>query len=139
MRFWDSSALVPLCSIESTSEQMMALLRADPGIAVWWASLIECWAGIARHGHDSRLTPDEDDKALGTLNLLKDSWFEVQPSERIRALALRLVRVHAIRAGDALQLAAALVWIDKAAPGELVTLDRRLHAAARLEGFKVLP
>jgi len=131
--------LVPLCANESASVQVMGLMRADPGITVWWASLIECWAGIARHGRDGRLTPDEDDKALATLNLLKDSWFEVQPSERIRALAGRLVRVHAIRAGDALQLAAALVWIDKAAPGEFVTLDQRLHTAARLEGFRVLP
>jgi predicted nucleic acid-binding protein len=85
------------------------------------------------------LSADDWDNALARLQVLKDSWFEVEPSERIRALAARLVRVHTLRASDAFQLAAALVWIDKAAPGELVTLDRRLHTAARLEGFRVLP
>jgi predicted nucleic acid-binding protein len=118
---------------------MLKLLHTDPSVAVWWGSVIECSAALARRGREGRLAADDWDNALARVNVLKDSWFEVQPSERVRALALRLVRVHAIRASDALQLAAALVWIDKAAPGEFVTLDRRLHAAARLEGFKVLP
>ena len=139
MKFWDTSALVPLCARESASEQMLKLLRTDPGVAAWWGSVIECSAALAHRGREGRLAADDWDNALARLNVLKDSWFEVQPGERLRALAARLVRVHMLRASDALQLAAALVWIDKAAPGELVTLDRRLHTAARLEGFRVLP
>ena len=55
-----------------------------------------------------------------------------------RALAQRVLRVHPLRAADALQLAAALLW----AGGQphlrvLHTLDDRLAAAARREGFDV--
>ncbi|MGH2359234.1 MAG: type II toxin-antitoxin system VapC family toxin [bacterium] len=139
MKFWDTSALVPLCAREAASEQMLNLLQADRSVAVWWASMVECSAAFARRGREGRLTPDDWDYAATKLTVLKDSSFEVEPSERVRTLATRLVRVHTIRASDALQLAAALVWIDKAAPGEFVTLDRRLHTAARLEGFRALP
>jgi hypothetical protein len=47
---------------------------------------------------------------------------------------------HALRAADALQLAAALDWCDGNTRGEsFVCLDDRLRGAAVLEGFRVLP
>jgi predicted nucleic acid-binding protein len=52
---------------------------------------------------------------------------------------VELLPVHALRAGDALHLAAALMWAASAGGAELVTLDERLALAARLEGFAVLP
>jgi predicted nucleic acid-binding protein len=60
--------------------------------------------------------------------------------ERVKALARRLLRVHGLRAADALQLGAALSWAD-GHPEDLVmhTLDRRLGAAAEREGFHVVP
>jgi predicted nucleic acid-binding protein len=63
---------------------------------------------------------------------------EVQPSEEVRQTALRLVRVHDLRAADSLQLAAALVWARHVATGlEFVCLDTKLGAAAEKEGFSV--
>jgi hypothetical protein len=52
---------------------------------------------------------------------------------------MRLLRVHALRAGDALQLAAALVAAE-GQPGslEIVTLDERLALAASREGLRVV-
>lgn len=52
--------------------------------------------------------------------------------------ARRLLRVHALRAADALQLAAAIA-ASEADPAslKLVTLDERLAEAARREGFPV--
>jgi hypothetical protein len=45
-----------------------------------------------------------------------------------------------LRATDALQLAAALVWCDETPRGEpFVCLDERLGDAARREGFRLLP
>jgi hypothetical protein len=45
-----------------------------------------------------------------------------------------------LRAADALQLAAALVWSDESPTGEgFVSLDDRLREAARRQGFEVLP
>jgi hypothetical protein len=54
-------------------------------------------------------------------------------------MASRLLRVHPLRAADALQLAAALA-AAKGDPSSLdvVCLDQRLSEAARREGFRVL-
>ncbi len=52
---------------------------------------------------------------------------------------MRFLRVHPLRAADALQLAAAFVLADRRPSTlELVTLDDRLAVAARKEGFVVL-
>jgi hypothetical protein len=61
------------------------------------------------------------------------------PLEPVRGLGRRLVRVHPLRAADALQLAAALVACE-GDPSSLVmvTLDARLSEAARKEGLATL-
>ena len=71
---------------------------------------------------------------------LVDGWRPVTALEPTRARALRLVRTHALRAADALQLAAALVASEER-PESLpfVCLDDHLRDAARREGFTVLP
>ena len=38
MRFWDSSALVPMLLVEPLTSRMVALLREDAGVIVWWVS-----------------------------------------------------------------------------------------------------
>ncbi len=66
-------------------------------------------------------------------------WTEVPPIERVRDQATRLLRLHTLRAEDALQLAAAIVLADfdpKTLP--FVTLSQPLASAARREGFEVL-
>ena len=77
--------------------------------------------------------------ALERLDALAQAWQEVQPIARIRQTAIRLLRVHGLRAADALQLAAALtVAEDQPASLQLVTLDERLGQAAEREGLKVV-
>ena len=57
----------------------------------------------------------------------------------MRENAARFVRVHALRAADALQLAAAFVAAEgRPASLDLVTLDDRLAEAARKEGFELV-
>ncbi len=69
---------------------------------------------------------------------LVEGWREVAPSEALRNHALRLVRLHPLRAADALQLAAALEWMEGDPNGAtLVTGDRQLGRAAQSEGFEV--
>jgi hypothetical protein len=49
------------------------------------------------------------------------------------------LRVHPLRAADALQLAAAFIAAERRPSSlELVTLDDRLAVAARKEGFAVI-
>jgi uncharacterized protein len=73
------------------------------------------------------------------LKHLANGWHEVDPSDSIREAAVRFVRVHPLRAADALQLAAAFIAAERR-PSSLnvVTLDDRLATAARKEGFVVI-
>ena len=73
------------------------------------------------------------------LDALAVTWHEVEPSNDLRDLARRLLRVHRLRAGDAIQLAAATLAAERR-PATLtfVTLDERLEATAGKEGFSVV-
>ena len=71
---------------------------------------------------------------------LSREWSEVLPSEGLRARAERLLGVHSLRAADAFQLAAALLWSrGETRMHALVSLDERLREAAEREGFRLLP
>lgn len=75
---------------------------------------------------------------MGRLDSLAEAWNEVQPTAALRAAARRLLRVHSLRATDALQLAAAIIAAEgMPASLPIVTLDERLAIAARREGFAV--
>ncbi|MCK5448335.1 MAG: type II toxin-antitoxin system VapC family toxin [Gemmatimonadetes bacterium] len=138
MRFWDSSALVSLCVEETFTPRAEAHYHEDPRLGVWWVSPIECAAAFARMRREGTIQLPEEEDARAVLSALSDRWYEVQPAETVRLNALRLLRLHALSTGDALQLAAAMTWAGTPAQGELVTFDARLADAARLEGFKVL-
>ncbi|MBA2291776.1 MAG: type II toxin-antitoxin system VapC family toxin [Gemmatimonadales bacterium] len=138
MRFWDSSALVPLCLRQPRTEAARALCTEDAEMVVWWGSAIECSSAIARLHRDGLLTAGEERAARNLLDLLRRSWYEVQPGDGVREQALRLLRVHPLRAADALQLAAGLEWSGTPARGGFVTFDARLQEAAHREGFRTL-
>jgi hypothetical protein len=58
--------------------------------------------------------------------------------DAVKPLAARLLRLHPLRAFDALQLGAAQHWAEGHPEGRVfLTLDGRLGAAARQEGFVV--
>ena len=77
--------------------------------------------------------------ALGSLADAAEAWHEVQPVPVVRQTAMRLLLVHDLRAGDALQLAAALTAAEgQPVALEFVTLDDRLGRAALREGFPVV-
>ncbi|MEO7103140.1 MAG: PIN domain-containing protein, partial [Gemmatimonadaceae bacterium] len=110
MRFWDSSALVTLVLDQPRTAQARELHTQDPELVVWWASSIECASAIARLHRDGQLTATDEAQARGLLTTLRASWFEVQPGDAVREQALRVLRLHPLRAADATQLAAALEW-----------------------------
>jgi predicted nucleic acid-binding protein len=139
MRFWDSSAIVPLVVAERSSAAILDELERDPDIVAWWATEVECVSALARLERDGRLDGPALAQALARLRALVDAWQEVQPITRIRQVAIRLLRVHELRAADALQLGAALAAAeDQPASLPIVTLDDRLGRAAEREGFRVV-
>ena len=138
MRFWDSSALVPLFVVEAQTGAMLELLNVDSEIIVWWFTPIEILAALSRCEREGNLSDLQLAKARDALRALADEWREITPSESVRHHAQRLVRVHPLRAAYSLQLAAAIVacGIDPASL-DFVCLDKRLAAIARREGFRV--
>lgn len=138
MRFWDSSAVVPLLVSEVATPAMLALAQDDPQMLVWWAAEVDCVSAIARLERQDDLSGEAALASLERLNALAESWNEVQPVDGARRTALRLLRTHNLRAAVALQLAAAIVAAEgQPASIEIVTLDDRLTDAARREGFVV--
>jgi uncharacterized protein len=139
MRFWDASAIVPLLIMESTTNRLTALAAADPAMLVWWATEVECASAIARLEREGALEPSAVIDAFERLKRLAGGWHEVDASDGIREAAGRFLRVHPLRAADALQLAAAFVAAERRPSSlELITLDDRLSAAARKEGFAIV-
>jgi predicted nucleic acid-binding protein len=139
VRFWDSSAVVPLLIPETTTAAMSELLSADSDLTVWWASAVECASALGRKGRAAAVRAVKLSEAYDLLEEFAASWSEVPPSDRVRAFALRFARVHDLSGADAFQLAAATVASDETPDAlELVTLDERLAEAAALEGFRVL-
>jgi uncharacterized protein len=139
MKFWDSSAIVPVLVEEQASPRIMQLFSEDRDAIVWWATSLECTSAIVRRERLGQLDPQGAAHALDRLRKLILNWFEVPPSDQVKSIAQRLLRVHDLRAADALQLAAALAGLDRDAPGiEMVCLDRRLTLAAQREGLRVL-
>ena len=138
--FWDSSALVPLLLPESRSEMLTALLGADKEPTIWWATPLECQSAIQRRHREEPLPHAAIALASDRLRALVELVDTVSPTDEVRRRAGRLVGVHALRAADALQLAAALIWCEEQPHGEkLVSLDNRLREAARSEGFDLVP
>ena len=136
MRFWDSSAVVALLAAEEQRERVSALLADDPVMLVWWATPVECASAIARREREGSLSSAETGAALDQLQTFAAAWSEVIPSSQIRAMAQRLLRVHPLRAADALQLAAAVIASEHEPRSlDFVCLDDRLSAAASREGF----
>lgn len=139
MRFWDTSAIVPLLMDEDGTQGTTEEFERDPSMVVWWCTSIESVSAIARRERQGGLVARDITIALQRLAALSVAWQELPPTTRVRQTAERLLRVHPLRAADALQLAAAIAAAD-GDPSSLpfVTLDDRLARAAEREGFPVV-
>ncbi len=140
MRFWDSSAIVPLVCREAESGRCRALLRVDPILVVWSLAATEVISALSRKRREGRLSAARFDSAKQRLLGLEGAWSEVSPLDAVRLRARRLLEVHPLAAADALHLAASLVLVEERTRGAgFVSLDERLREAAGREGFAVLP
>jgi uncharacterized protein len=139
MKFWDASAVVALLVAEPTTRALQTLAAEDQALLVWWATEVECASAIARLERDGALEQPAVIEAFERLKRLAEGWHEVDASDGIREAAVRFLRVHPLRAADALQLAAAFVVAERRPSSlEVITLDDRLAAAARKEGFALV-
>ncbi len=118
---------------------MRRLLRSETA-ATSRLSHVEIASALARRCREGSFAPAERDRAIAALEADVPSLLVVELSEQTAAAARRLLIRHALRAGDAIQLASALL-LPRAAGESLpfVAFDERLKIAAREEGFPVLP
>jgi len=140
MKFWDSSALIPLLLEEAHSQEIKGIAQEDGILVVWWASQLECRAAFSRLKREGILTSAQEGELIELLEVLSSAWVEILASENVRKTAARLLSTHPLRVVDSLQLAAALIWsgtpVEK---NDFVCLDGKLREAAHNEGFIVLP
>ena len=139
MRFWDSSALIPLVVEEERSVACRTLRRADRGIVVWALTRTELVSATRRLAREAKLAPSDVTVVLRRMEALARTWTEIDALGIVRERSERLLAAHVLTAADALQLGAALTQVrDRPKGRAFVTADDRLAAAAEAEGFDVI-
>ncbi len=137
--FWDTSAIVPLCTWQSPSAELRRIARIYGRMVVWWGTPVEVRSALARLVRTGELSPEGKVAAQVRLERLQGVWSEILPTEQVRALAQTLPDVYGLTAADSLQLAAALIWCGERPRGKpFVVLDARLSSAAARAGFTVV-
>lgn len=136
--YWDTSALLTLFINQPGSARARVVSRSHPRLVVWWGTTVEVYSAIARLEREGLLTSKGVAQSLARLDALRERWDEVEPAEAVRRLAEGLPVTRALRAADAFQLAAALVWCrERPSRRPFVCFDNALAAAAEAEGFAV--
>lgn len=137
MRFWDTSAIIPLLVDEPGTATIVELFRNDPALVAWWGTSIECVSAVSRREREGLLSSGEAQSILERLQQLRNSWREVQPSVAVKSIAERILRTHPLKAQDAQQLAACIV-VNSEQRADFVSLDNRLITAAQRENLTVV-
>jgi len=139
VKFWDTSALVPLVIDEPATKAVRQLLSRDRDLVVWMLTSVELLSAFGRLGRQAAGLEDILPGLRADAIDFVGRCATVTDVEGVRRRAERLVGVHPLAAAEAMQLAAALVACgDRPERLEFVTLDAPLARCAQLEGFRVL-
>lgn len=134
MRYFDASALVKRYVREPGSVKVRRLLSSAVP-ATSRLSEVEVVSALGRRAREGAFSLAERDRALAALEVDFAAILVVELTAEVTARACALLQRHALRAGDAIQLASCLYLQEQL--GEevpLVAFDLRLTEAARREG-----
>jgi predicted nucleic acid-binding protein len=138
VRFWDTSAVIPLIVRQAASGKADRWYAEDSSVAIWTLTTVEITSALWRLRREEALTEADARAAELRSDELASGSYVVADVDSVKTLAVRLLRVHSLRAADALQLGAALVWAGgRPETRTLHTLDERMAVAAQREGFSV--
>ena len=138
--FFDTSAIVPLIVRQETTQRARQLIKNYPKPVVSWTAFIEAHSALARLVRDGHISRKNGHAAGARLEYLKKVWAEVLMTEELRGFCIELLSRYDLRAADAIQLAAALIWCDGHPRGRsFITFDERLSVAANEAGFDLPP
>jgi hypothetical protein len=105
---------------------------------VWWGTRIEIRSAFRRLVREGNLADQEFEQAIRLAAKIKERWSVVLPTDGLADLAEDVLDRYPLRAADAMQLSAALVWCrEKPAKRILIAFDPVLASAARRVGFDV--
>jgi predicted nucleic acid-binding protein len=137
MRYFDASALVKRYVREKGSVSVRRLLASDVP-ATSRLSSVEVTSALMRRSREGAFPDTERDRALAAFNADLTSILLVEITAEIVTRAQVLLQRHALRAGDAIQLATCIYLQEELREAALfVAFDNRLSAAARREGVAV--
>jgi predicted nucleic acid-binding protein len=109
-------------------------------MVLWTLTPVEVTSAVRRLVREQILTEQIARLAEDRMDELVRACHVIIDVDPVKSLATRLLRLHPLRAFDALQLGAALHWAEGQPQGRtLHTLDSRLALAAQREGFVVPP
>lgn len=138
MRFFDASALVKRYVRERGSARIRRLLD-DGAVAVSRLSEVEVASAFARLSREGGITPAQRDRLMTAFVADLSAWTIVEITPDVARSARQLLMRHSLRAGDAVQLAAALLLGQSIGPLDaFVAHDVHLNAVAGIEGMTVL-
>ena len=131
--YFDTSALIPLLIDEPLSELAERVWRRASWVASVRISYVEARSGLARAYRMGRISPVELREAVEGLETLHRQLHQVEITADLAERAGQLAEELALRAYDAIQLAAAAsLDIDDLF---VVTGDRQLATAAQTLGL----
>jgi len=139
VKFWDTSAVLPLLLEEKASAACRRELRSDPAMAVWALTRTEVVSALRRRERAGEMTAAQVAEVLRRLDGRAHRWTVVEALQDVALRAERLLAVHPLRAADALQLGASLALFEDRPRGRIfLTGDDVLADAASREGFTVI-
>jgi predicted nucleic acid-binding protein len=138
LRFWDSSALIPLILDEPSSATVRGLMRSDSHIIASHLTPVEITSSLWRRRHHGKLPVGVHLQADAAFAEITRRWSAIAAPEAVEH-AIDLLSRHPLRAADSVQLASALIARERFGSLPFVTLDLDPAGAARAEGFVVLP
>lgn len=140
MNFWDSSSILPLITHQKSSPEIWGFRERCTTIHVWTLTPIEVFSALSRLQRMGEIPSSIAEQAQANLPDIFRTFEMICDVDAVKARALRVLRMHPLKAADALQLAAALAaCADNPPAHSFVTLDRVLAEAASREGFKIFP
>ena len=135
--FWDASSVVRLCVPGQVTKTARVTLEQFPPV-IWWLTPVEVQSALVRLKRSGELSGAAHKASSARLTTIRESWRQVLPSEPVRDLATTLLATYPLKAADALQLAAALVWAKQRPRGRVfICNDVNLSRAAGQAGFDV--
>ncbi|WP_296665234.1 type II toxin-antitoxin system VapC family toxin [Demequina sp.] len=135
--YLDTSALLKLLVLETGSDLAVALWTGADALVTSRIADAEVRSVLAAAERIGRIDAAPAAQARDRWNELWPGLAKVEVTADLADRAADLADRRPLRAGDALHLASALTLVE--ASPVFVAWDRRLAAAARAEGLRVLP